>query len=356
MANRWSRFPTVPNCSRAASIPMPQRGWAISRTIRAAERWSARLLYAFNSRGARGVTVKGLIVEKYATPAQQGAIFGDEHPRATDWLIEDNESASTADPGSRRGEEHGRRNKVHHNGQLGISPNGSDVVIEGQPEYLEQHLRLRCCLGGRRRQGRQGQRLTLRGDHVHDNYGQGSGAMSTAAPVTVSRTISSSAIRTPNLLRDRFDAIITNGKFAGQDRTWRPAGAAPGSGAPASRSAIEGVSVPGNKMPCASGGTGIVDIDEIKVAGWLDQPRLKDGQKSLFYLTARNAVHDNEIVYGGNSTLSATNEQTRFQSNFRIIETGRQFDLPYHAARAVQPALHLGGSRISTNASAISAR
>jgi hypothetical protein len=81
--------------------------------------------FAFSA-SSNAVTIRGLIIEKYANPAQRGAI----QDTGKGWLIENNEVRLN----------HGigifintdavvHLNHVHHNGQLGIGGAGSDILL-----------------------------------------------------------------------------------------------------------------------------------------------------------------------------------------------------------------------------------
>jgi hypothetical protein len=82
---------------------------------------------------APGVTIAGLIVEKYANPAQSAAIGGTREAGlgfATDWQVRGNEVRLNHGVGLRvldRGMAIG--NYVQRNGQLGIAANGSGVLV-----------------------------------------------------------------------------------------------------------------------------------------------------------------------------------------------------------------------------------
>jgi hypothetical protein len=90
--------------------------------------------HAFRS-AAADVTIVGLVVEKYATPAQGGAIQAQEPGdggRGVGWLIEDVEVRLNHGAGLRTGDGTVvRRVFAHHNGQLGITVSGgTDVLVE----------------------------------------------------------------------------------------------------------------------------------------------------------------------------------------------------------------------------------
>jgi parallel beta-helix repeat protein len=288
----------------------------------------ARVRYAFNSRGARGVTVKGLIVEKYATPAQQGAIFGDENPRAADWLIEGNEVRFNSGSGIATGDRSiVRGNKVHHNGQLGISPNGADVVIENNEIYENNIYGFDAGWEAGGVKAGKVERLTLRGNHVHDNYGSGLWCDVDCRNVLFENNLVERNSDAGIFYEISFDAIIRNNtvRLNGTGR-----GGQQGSlwvwGAGIQIAASEGVRVYGNTVTVAGGSTGIVIVDQGRERP--DPSGRRAGSAKLLYRTSGNTVHDNEIIYEGDTGLSGgASDVSSSNPNFGIIETaGNRFD------------------------------
>lgn len=296
-------------------------------------------LYAFDNAGARSVSVKGLTVEKYATPAQQGAIFGDENPRATGWLIEGNEVRFNSGAGIATGERSiVRRNKVHHNGQLGISPNGADVLIEDNEIYENNtHGFDAAWEAGGVKAGRV-ERLTLRRNHVHDNYGSGLWCDVECRDVLFEDNLVERNSDAGIFYEISFDAVIRNNtvRLNGTGR-----GGQQGSfwiwGAGIQVAACENVRVYGNRVTVAEGSSGIVIVDQGRER--VDQPGR--GQGKLLYQTARNTVYDNEIVYEGDTGLSGGASDVAASSpNFGIIETGgNRFDRNTYVQRRATGAL-----------------
>jgi parallel beta-helix repeat protein len=83
--------------------------------------------YAFHG-PATNVTIEGLVIEKYANPAQQGAVFGYS---SRDWVVARNLVRWNHGGGIQTG--HGMKvqgNVVINNGQLGISGSGDNVLVE----------------------------------------------------------------------------------------------------------------------------------------------------------------------------------------------------------------------------------
>lgn len=80
--------------------------------------------------GARDVTIRGLVVEKYAAPGQSAAIDGDGSPSGA-WVVEGNEVRLNHGLGVKA--HSGMRivaNLIHHNGQLGLGGRGDDVLVQ----------------------------------------------------------------------------------------------------------------------------------------------------------------------------------------------------------------------------------
>ena len=84
--------------------------------------------FAFESH-ASDVVIRNLTVEKYGSPAQDGAIHAREGAR---WTIENCEVRLNSGGGISAGTGTRVHNcDIHHNGQIGISGNGNDILIEG---------------------------------------------------------------------------------------------------------------------------------------------------------------------------------------------------------------------------------
>ncbi|KQT88374.1 right-handed parallel beta-helix repeat-containing protein [Aurantimonas sp. Leaf443] len=130
--------------------------------------------YAFLSNGARGVTVSDLTVEKYANPAQRGAIYDDRSPAAADWRIEHNDVRLNAGLGILAGPGAAiSGNLVHHNGQLGISFSDAGVLIEGNVVAYNNLGGFDPAWEGGGVKGALATDTILRGNDVHGNVGPG---------------------------------------------------------------------------------------------------------------------------------------------------------------------------------------
>jgi hypothetical protein len=118
-----------------------------------------------------GVTVRGLVVEKFASPGQIGAVTS-----GPGWTIEDNEFRFNHGigldlPGAGAVV---RNNNIHHNGQLGIGGyKTSDALIENNEIAYNNTAEFSREWEAGASKFVFATNLTLRGNHVHHNAGNG---------------------------------------------------------------------------------------------------------------------------------------------------------------------------------------
>ncbi|HYE06134.1 MAG TPA: PKD domain-containing protein [Planctomycetota bacterium] len=122
--------------------------------------------------GASRVVIRALTVEKYAIPAQMGAI-GDQYP-TPGWTVADCTVRLNHGTGVNLGSG-GRalRNRIVMNGQKGIGSNGDGVVVEGNEIAFNNWARFNAGweAGGSKFALTDG--LVVRDNWVHDNRGAG---------------------------------------------------------------------------------------------------------------------------------------------------------------------------------------
>ena len=127
--------------------------------------------FAFRG-GGNTVTISGLIIEKYASPPQHGAI---EAAGRTGWIVSNNEVRWNHGRNISTGS--GMRvtgNKVHHAGNLGIAGGGNNVLVENNEIYNNNTAGFgpaRWEAGAVKFAANNG--LTVRGNFVHHNHGSG---------------------------------------------------------------------------------------------------------------------------------------------------------------------------------------
>lgn len=121
---------------------------------------------------AKNVTIRGLTVEKYAIPAQFGAI-GDQYP-GPNWIVANNEvrwnhgnGINLASGGQ------ALNNYVHHNGQKGIGGNGQNLLVQGNEISFSNWAGFDVSWEAGGVKFAQTNGLTVRNNRIHDNTGAG---------------------------------------------------------------------------------------------------------------------------------------------------------------------------------------
>lgn len=128
------------------------------------------LPHAFTG-AATGVLLQNLVVEKYATPAQLGAIHGD---RTTGWTLDGVEVRHNHGTGIRLGS--GMkvlRSRVHSNGQLGIGGAGAGILVEDTEIAYNNAAGYDPGWEAGGTKFARTQDLVVRGNRVHHNAGHG---------------------------------------------------------------------------------------------------------------------------------------------------------------------------------------
>jgi nitrous oxidase accessory protein NosD len=117
------------------------------------------------------VTIRDLVIEKYANPAQLGAI---DAWTASGWVIEGNEIRLNHGVGLMFGS-HFRvvGNHIHHQGQLGIGGRGEGTVVEGNEIAHNNQAGFVSGWEGGGSKFVFTQGLVVRDNHVHHNLGTG---------------------------------------------------------------------------------------------------------------------------------------------------------------------------------------
>ncbi|MCH7491222.1 MAG: right-handed parallel beta-helix repeat-containing protein [Gemmatimonadetes bacterium] len=127
---------------------------------------------------ASNVTIEGFVIEKYANPAQTGAIHAKRGSQdlAVGWIIRNNEVRWNHGTGIKMGRDTlVSGNFVHHNGQLGIGSGstGTGNIVENNE--ISYNTTIPFSVGweaGGAKFGKE-EGLLVRGNYVHNNYGPG---------------------------------------------------------------------------------------------------------------------------------------------------------------------------------------
>jgi len=271
------------------------------------------------SGSAANVTISGLIVEKYAVPAQFGAI-GDQYP-GPNWTITNNEvrlnhsggilllSGGTAS-----------QNYVHNNGQKGFGGSGNNILVDSNQVSFNNWAGFDCSweCGGMKFAITNS--LTIRHNFVHDNLGPGmwidtdnintlyeSNVVSNNRGGGITHEISYAAIIRNNTVCDNSVSGPTNWLWGSQILIQN-----------SQNVQVYGnvVETPPNTAVRGSNGIGII------------QQKRGSGAYGP-YLAVNNSIHHNSIVYrGGVSSSGAVADYNQEQ----MLQTGNNhFDYnTYH--------------------------
>jgi parallel beta-helix repeat protein len=124
------------------------------------------------------VTITGLVIEKYASPAQVGAVDTRENPsgstNGSNWFIANNEVRYNHGVGVKS--TNGSRvvgNYVHHNGQLGLGGDGPGMLIENNEIAYNNASGYEYGWEGGGTKWSQSTNLVVRNNYSHHNKGPG---------------------------------------------------------------------------------------------------------------------------------------------------------------------------------------
>jgi hypothetical protein len=123
--------------------------------------------HAFSG-SATNVTIKGLTIEKYAAPAQDGAISGGA------WTIESNQILLNHGGAIRLASSQIiQSNYIHHNGQEGLTGSGSNILVENNEIAYNNTLGFDFSWEAGGTKFSNTTNLIVQGNYVHDNNGPG---------------------------------------------------------------------------------------------------------------------------------------------------------------------------------------
>jgi parallel beta helix pectate lyase-like protein len=174
--------------------------------------------YAFQSKASR-VTVAGLVIERFNSPLQQGAL----QLSGPGWTIRDNEIRNNAALGAKLdGGGTFVRNYVHHNGQLGIGSYQSTGLLVEDNEIAYNNTRnvnMDWEAGGGKFVDTT--YLTIRDNYVHDNRGPGLWTDTNNYKTVIERNHVIDNAHTGIFHEISYDAVIRDNVVTGNARSWR---------------------------------------------------------------------------------------------------------------------------------------
>jgi len=251
-----------------------------------------------------GVLIRGVVVEKYFNPAQEGAIRGD----GRGWRVENSELRLNSGAGVSVGPDGVVTNcNIHHNGQIGVTADGSNILIAANEIWANntQGFDMAWDAGGLKIT--ESSNIILRENHVHHNDGPGLWCDERCVNVLFEGNtvefnrgagiffeLSSQAVIRGNRLRENNQA--------GASWFW---------GAEIQIAASELAEIDDNRLIVREGGRAIMLID---------QNRWKVG--GGYYKTQGNRVHRNQINFLGAGAMGGVSVSDRWAENFAMIGRG----------------------------------
>ena len=273
--------------------------------------------FAFESR-APNVLIRNVTIEKYASVAQKGAIQAQE---AVGWVIENCEVRLNSGAGIAVGT--GSRVRgcdIHHNGQIGITGAGRDVVVEDNQVWANN---IRGFLSGWEAGGVKlalGNGVVFRRNHIRDNRGPGLWCDINCRNVLYEGNIVERNHGAGIFHEISYNAVIRNNIVHHNgiaDRAWFW-------GDDILIAASQDVEIYGNTLTVSPGKCGIMLIDQ-------NRPIEGDGnheiRSSERYKTRNNEVHNNEMTFEGAACAGGASDADPGDDNFAIITDGNnRFD------------------------------
>ena len=259
---------------------------------------------AFHS-AAPNVLIRNITVEKYASLAQEGAI---QSRGGTGWTIENCEVRLNSAGGIGVGA--GSRVlgcDIHHNGQIGITGVGPDILIENNRIWANnvRGFATGWEAGGVKLALSNG--VTFRGNHVHDNIGAGLWCDINCRNVVYEGNLIERNRNAGIFHEISFHAVIRNNILRHNDvvhRNWFW-------GDDILIAASQDVEVYGNTLTVSAGGCGIILVDQNRSD--------KSGGK---YKTRNNIVHHNEMTFEGAACAGGVSDAEAGDENYNIITDG----------------------------------
>ncbi len=260
--------------------------------------------FAFDS-SAPNVLIRNVTIEKYASVGQRGAIQAQE---ATGWVVENCELRLNSAAGIAVGSKARLREcDIHHNGQIGITGVGRDVLIEHNRVW-ENNTRdfLSSWEAGGIKLAASGG-VILRGNYVHDNSGAGLWCDIECRDVVYEDNIAE---------RNRGAGIFHEISFAAviRNNIVRHNGVGKKGWFWANNilvAASQDVEVYGNTLTADAGTCSIVLLDQ-------GRP-LKSGGT---YKTRNNKVYENDTRFEGAACAGAASDVNLDNENAFVIENG----------------------------------
>jgi parallel beta-helix repeat protein len=263
---------------------------------------------AFFGGKAEDVHISGLVIEKYAIPAQMGAVGDQSRPKG--WAIENCELRYNHGAGVIVGDDSRISHCfIHHNGQLGISASGSNLLIEDNELAANSQAGFNPNweVGGMK--FTRSSHAVIRGNYAHDNHGPGIWAdIDDIETLYEGNRLENND--NPGIQHEiSYKAVIRNNIARGNGaaaHSW-------GWGAQILVQNSRDVDVTGNRVAVAAGGNGITLVEQQRGQGAYGP-----------HVVANCRIHDNLIAMAGPHGLAVAALTDYAASN--MAGAGNSFD------------------------------
>ncbi|TCR62597.1 right-handed parallel beta-helix repeat-containing protein [Bosea sp. BK604] len=259
--------------------------------------------FAFQG-SADKVTIRGLVIEKYANPPQEGAVRGD----GRGWRVEKSELRLNNGAGVSVGPDGAIvKSRIHHNGQIGATADGANILLEGNEIWSNNIYGFDPSWDAGGVKITVSSQVVFRDNHVHHNNGPGLWCDERCEDVLFEGNLvefnqsagiffelSSRAVIRRNTLRENNQA--------GASWFW---------GAEIQIAASDYAEIYENTLIVRDSGRGVMLID---------QNRWKVG--GGFYKTQGNRVHHNDVTFLGTGATGGVSSSDPAAENFAIIAKG----------------------------------
>ncbi|WJR77318.1 right-handed parallel beta-helix repeat-containing protein [Bradyrhizobium sp. NP1] len=254
---------------------------------------------------ASGVSISNLIIEKYASMSQRGAV---QARYGVGWTIENCEIRWNSGGGIGAGDgTQIRFNNIHHNGQIGVTGVGKDVVIENNRIWANNTRGFDFTWEAGGVKLAVSENPVFRANSVYDNVGPGLWCDISCRNALYEGNRVEGNHDAGIFFEISFGAIIRNNivRHNGiSSRKWFW-------GAEVLVAGSQTVTVENNDLTVSPGGCAIVLVDQSR--------RIRGGGK---YKTRDDIVRDNVITFEGAACAGGVSDAPPGDENFDIIASG----------------------------------
>jgi Right handed beta helix region len=259
---------------------------------------------------ASDVTISNLTIEKYASAAERGAI---QTRHGVAWIVENCEIRLNSSGGIGVGDRAQiRSNNIHHNGQIGVTGVGKNILIENNRIWANNIRRFDTDWEAGGVKLAVSEDVIFRANSVYDNLGPGLWCDISCRNIVyegnrVERNHDAGIFFEISFLATIRNNVVRYNGISRRKWFW---------GADITIAASEGVTIEKNDLTVSPGGCGIILVDQSRGK--------KAGGK---YKTRDDIVRDNVVTFEGAACAGGVSDAPPGDENFDVITSGNnRFD------------------------------